>query len=96
MSVWTAIPIARPPQSACTISSPRTIAVVVAALAAVLLGLERPSKPSSPMRLKTQSSKVVSSHSSAWGRSSLITNARIDSRSCSCSSVKMKCRRFVA
>ena len=45
------------------------------------------------MRVKTQSGKVVSSHSSACGASSLVTNARIDSRSCSCSSLKMKCLR---
>ena len=45
------------------------------------------------MRGKTESGNVVSSHSSAWGASSLVTNARIDSRSCSCSSVKMKCLR---
>ena len=44
------------------------------------------------MRGNTQSGKVVSSHSSACGRSSLSTNVWIDSRSCSCSSVKMKCR----
>ena len=48
------------------------------------------------MRVKTQSGKVVSSHSSACGASSLATNARIDSRSCSCSSVKMKWRRAAA
>src|SRR3954470_475383 len=46
------------------------------------------------MRVNTQSGNVSSSHSSACGRSSLRTNARIDSRSCSCSSVKMKCRRL--
>src|SRR3954452_19253764 len=44
------------------------------------------------MRLKTQSGKVVSSHSSACGASSLRAKLRIDSRSCSCSSVKMKWR----
>ena len=48
------------------------------------------------MRRKTESGNVVSSHSSAWGASSLIANARIDSRSCSCSSVKMKCLRLAA
>src|SRR3954454_16910862 len=46
------------------------------------------------MRAKTQSGKVSRSHSSACGRSSLSANARIDSRSCSCSSLKMKCRRL--
>src|SRR3954453_11523898 len=46
------------------------------------------------MRRKTQSGKVVSSHSSACGASSLVAKLRIDSRSCSCSSLKMKCRRF--
>src|SRR4051794_18209879 len=46
------------------------------------------------MRLKTQFGKVVSSHSSACGASSLVAKLRIDSRSCSCSSLKMKCRRF--
>src|SRR5215212_5744923 len=45
------------------------------------------------MRLKTESGKVVSSHSSAWGASSLVTNEWIDSRSWWCSSVKMKCFR---
>src|SRR4051794_40325114 len=55
-----------------------------------------PRNPSSPMRGKTQSSKVFSSHSSAWGWSSLTTNAWIDSRSRSCSSVKMKCGRLAA
>src|SRR5260370_11493986 len=45
------------------------------------------------MRWKTESGKVVSSHSSACGASSLIAKLRIDSRSCSCSSVKMKCLR---
>jgi hypothetical protein len=42
------------------------------------------------MRRNTQSGKVVSSHSSACGASSRTANERIDSRSCSCSSVKMK------
>ena len=46
------------------------------------------------MRVNTQLGKVVSSHSSAWGASSLVAKLRIDSRSCSCSSVKMKCLRF--
>ena len=45
------------------------------------------------MRWKTQSGNVVSSHSSACGRSSLTTKLWIDSRSWSCSSVKMKCLR---
>ena len=48
------------------------------------------------MRLKTESGNVVSSHSSACGASSFVTNARIDSRSWSCSSVKMKCLRRAA
>ena len=48
------------------------------------------------MRVKTESGKVVSSHSSACGASSFVTNARIDSRSWSCSSVKMKCLRLRA
>ena len=48
------------------------------------------------MRGKTQSGNVVSSHSSAWGASSLIAKRRIDSRSASCSSVKMKCLRLAA
>src|SRR5215211_1601397 len=48
------------------------------------------------MRLKTESGKVVSSHSSACGASSFVTKARIDSRSWSCSSVKMKCLRPAA
>lgn len=43
------------------------------------------------MRVNTESGNVVSSHSSAWGRSSFATNEAIDSRSASCSSVKMKC-----
>ena len=44
------------------------------------------------MRGKTQSAKYFSSsHSSACGWSSFSTNAPIDSRSRSCSSVKMKC-----
>ena len=46
------------------------------------------------MRVKTESGKVVSSHSSACGASSLIAKPRIDSRSSSCSSVKMKCLRL--
>ena len=46
------------------------------------------------MRWKTESGKVVSSHSSAWGASSFVDEARIDSRSWSCSSVKMKCLRW--
>ena len=46
------------------------------------------------MRVKTESGKVVSSHSSACGASSFVTNALIDSRSWSCSSVKMKCLRL--
>ena len=45
------------------------------------------------MRWKTESGKVVSSHSSACGASSFVAKPRIDSRSCSCSSVKMKCLR---
>src|SRR3954470_22982100 len=44
------------------------------------------------MRSKTQFGKVVSSHSSACGASSFLQKLRIDSRSCSCSSVKMKWR----
>ena len=48
------------------------------------------------MRWKTQSGNVVSSHSSECGASSFFANARMDSRSCSCSSVKMKCLRLVA
>ncbi len=48
------------------------------------------------MRGKTQSSNVLRSHSSAWGASSLTTNAWIDSRSRSWSSVKMKCRRLAS
>ena len=48
------------------------------------------------MRAKTESGKVVSSHSSACGASSLIAKLRIDSRSASCSSVKMKCLRLAA
>ena len=43
------------------------------------------------MRGKTAESKVFSSHSSAWGASSLATKRAIDSRSRSWSSVKMKC-----
>ena len=43
------------------------------------------------MRSKTQSSKVSSSQRSAWGASSFSTNEPIDSRSASCSSLKMKC-----
>src|SRR5258707_8710537 len=46
------------------------------------------------MRLKTESGNVVSSHSSAWGASSLTAKLVIDSRSCSCSSLKMKCLRL--
>src|SRR5215204_4179911 len=46
------------------------------------------------MRANTESGKVVSSHSSAWGASSLVTNEWIDSRSWWCSSVKMKCLRW--
>src|SRR5947199_4039044 len=45
------------------------------------------------MRLKTESGNVVSSHSSACGASSLVAKLRIDSRSCSCSWLKMKCLR---
>ena len=48
------------------------------------------------MRAKTESGKVVSSHSSACGASSLTAKLRIDSRSASCSSVKMKCLRLAA
>ena len=48
------------------------------------------------MRVKTQSGKVVSSHSSACGASSFTAKLRIDSRSASCSSVKMKCLRLAA
>src|SRR3954466_3555725 len=44
------------------------------------------------MRRKTQSGNVVSSHSSECGASSLVAKLRIDSRSASCSSVKMKWR----
>src|SRR4051812_9027480 len=44
------------------------------------------------MRSNTQFGKVVSSHSSAWGASSFVQKLRIDSRSASCSSVKMKWR----
>ncbi len=48
------------------------------------------------MRRKTQSGNVVSSHSSACGASSFVANARIVSRSASCSSPKMKCPRRAA
>src|SRR4051812_48689297 len=44
------------------------------------------------MRSNTQFGKVVSSHSSACGASSFSQKLRIDSRSASCSSVKMKWR----
>src|SRR3954453_3595094 len=46
------------------------------------------------MRWKTESGNVVSSHSSACGASSFCANLRIDSRSCSWSSLKMKWRRL--
>src|SRR3954454_9664356 len=46
------------------------------------------------MRSKTQFGKVVSSHSSACGASSFVAKLRIDSRSASCSSLKMKWRFF--
>src|SRR3954468_24030078 len=46
------------------------------------------------MRGKTESGKVVSSHSSACGAISLTMKRRMDSRSWSCSSVKMKCLRW--
>src|SRR4051794_22482700 len=46
------------------------------------------------MRGKTQLSKVVSSHSSAWGASSFSAKFAIDSRSASCSSVNAKWRRL--
>ena len=48
------------------------------------------------MRWNTQSGKVVSSHSSACGWSSLTTKRWIESRNCSWSSVKMKWPRRVA
>src|SRR5436190_1052114 len=48
------------------------------------------------MRENTQSGKVVSSHSSACGASSLTAKLVIDSRSASCSSVKMKCLRSLS
>ena len=48
------------------------------------------------MRVKTQSSNVSSSQRSACGASSLVTKLPIDSRSWSCSSVKMKCLRWAA
>ena len=98
MSVWTATPIAEAAavgvhellgehQRACSSRRPgrRTPRAC-----------RGPRKPSSPIRSNTQSGNVVSSHSSAWGWSSLITKRRIDSRSCSCSSVKMKCLRWAA
>src|SRR3954454_2082921 len=44
------------------------------------------------IRSKTQFGNVVSSHSSACGASSFVQKLRIDSRSASCSSVKMKWR----
>ena len=46
------------------------------------------------MRWKTESGKVVSSHSSACGASSFATKRLIDSRSRSWSSLKMKCLRW--
>ena len=54
-----------------------------------------PRKPSSPIRLKTESGKPSRSHSSEWGASSLVAKLSIDSRSASCSSVRQKCRRGV-
>ncbi len=45
------------------------------------------------MRRNTESGKVFSSHSAECGASSLATKARIDSRSWSWSSLKMKCLR---
>src|SRR5438105_4009628 len=47
------------------------------------------------MRVNTQSGNVVSSHSSACGASSLTAKLVIDSRSASCSSLKMKCLRVL-
>src|SRR3954467_15056347 len=44
------------------------------------------------MRGTSASGNVVVSHSCTWGTTSRSTNARIDSRSCSCSSLKMKWR----
>src|ERR1700733_13046390 len=46
------------------------------------------------MRGKTELGKVVSSHSAAWGASSLIAKLRIDSPSASCSPGKMKALRL--
>ena len=73
------------------------VAEVVAALAAVLLGVGEPEQPELAHARGTPSRGTSSrSHSSAWGLSSLTTKAWIDSRSRSCSSVKMKCRRLAA
>ena len=95
MSVWTATPMARPPRLRVDhLLGEHERRVVVAALAAVLLGLvEAEEARARPCAWKTESGNVVSSHSSACGASSLVAKLRIDSRSCSCSSVKMKCLR---
>ena len=69
--------------------------VVVAALAAVLLGLveaeEARARPCAGRPSRGRSSPPTPRRA---GASSFVAKARIDSRSCSCSSVKMKCGRL--
>ena len=74
MSVWTATPIARPPRARVhDLLGEHERRVVVAALAAVLLGLvEAEEARARPSARKTQSGNVVSSHSSACGASSFV------------------------
>ena len=61
---------------------------VVAALAAVLLGVLQAEEAEPASLVKTSlGNQRSSSHSSAWGRSSAAMKRRIDSRSSSCSSV---------
>ena len=93
MSVWTATPIARPPELRLDdLLGEHDVAVVVAALAAVLLGVgEAEEAELAHAREDPVGEGLLSSHSSACGASSFSTKRRIDSRSWSCSSVKMKC-----
>src|SRR3954466_15636959 len=60
MSVWTASPIASPPQCACTSSSARTrLHGWSPPWPPYPPGIESPSNPNSPVRGKTQASKVL-------------------------------------
>jgi hypothetical protein len=81
MSVCTATPIARPPRARVRhLLGEHEVAEVVAALAAVLLGLGEAEEAELAHAREDPVGKVVSSHSSMWGVSSFSTKRRMEAR----------------